>query len=497
MACGPVVVAVGSPNWDTMAFVPDTFLSEHGLGRGDATPLDDGAAFRALKESAKSLSARTLSHVVVAPATLPRCSLAWAARPSFAAVWAAMRWPANSGRLCANLAWWTFALRPPTETVGRFFAWLPTTGSDLSPIAQVSRRTPWKQQLYVLPSTALPDEAAKWTWSTSMPIRFCAQDPQPRRACAKHAALGQRLESTLAPAESSVHSRSASGDFSKMGNLTSLCSIKTRQQLSSARTCPRATFAGLCRSTVNSPSSPWAPTAFGSPRSEDRQSFSEWSHWQRWWIVLGLETSLPAAFSHWNCTPWGYASATAVLQVFGTDLGLEGWHRLCTSCAETTAKSCPPVSTHRFGINQLRIFMTDGTLRASKTVGQLPEAVAAAVSAEIERVEIFGLKVRLTAAEATVDGKVSALPKPISRALSGDGSASLHAAMLKVKPRIDMRQAWCTKEYYMVLRNDAALNASRDGYLPPEMLQPSRLLLLLQVVMVIRTSVYVQHGASP
>ena len=49
----------------------------------------------------------------------------------------------------------------------------------------------------------------------------------------------------------------------------------------------------------------------------------------------------------------------------------------------------------------------------------------------------------------------------------------------------------------MVLRNDAALNASRDGYLPPEMLQPSRLLLLLQVVMVIRTSVYVQHGASP
>lgn len=84
----------------------------------------------------------------------------------------------------------------------------------------------------------------------------------------------------------------------------------------------------------------------------------------------------------------------------------------------------------------------DGTLRASKTVGQLPEAVAAAVSAEIERVEIFGLKSPLTAAEATLDGKVSALPKPISRALSGDGSASLHAAMLKVKPRIDMRQAW-------------------------------------------------------
>eukprot|EP00439_Symbiodinium_sp_Y106_P025739 s749_g3.t1 len=487
MACGPVVVAVGSPNWDTMAFVPDTFLSEHGLGRGDATPLDDGAAFRALKESAKSLSARTLSHVVVAPATLPRCSLAWAARPSFAAVWAAMRWPANSGRLCANLAWWTFALRPPTETVGRFFAWLPTTGSDLSPIAQVSRRTPWKQQLYVLPSTALPDEAAKWTWSTSMPIRFCAQDPQPRRACAKHAALGQRLESTLAPAESSVHSRSASGDFSKMGNLTSLCSIKTRQQLSSARTCPRATFAGLCRSTVNSPSSPWAPTAFGSPRSEDRQSFSEWSHWQRWWIVLGLETSLPAAFS-----PPGYAKSIGTARL-GATLPPRQFSR---SLAQTLA-SKDGIDSARVAPKRRQKAVRDGTLRASKTVGQLPEAVAAAVSAEIERVEIFGLKVRLTAAEATVDGKVSALPKPISRALSGDGSASLHAAMLKVKPRIDMRQAWCTKEYYMVLRNDAALNASRDGYLPPEMLQPSRLLLLLQVVMVIRTSVYVQHGASP
>ncbi|CAE7774646.1 unnamed protein product, partial [Symbiodinium sp. CCMP2456] len=84
----------------------------------------------------------------------------------------------------------------------------------------------------------------------------------------------------------------------------SLCSIKTRQQLSSVRTCPRATFARLCRSTVNSPSSPWAPPAFGSPKSEGRRSFSAWSHSQRWWIVPGLGTSLPAAF--WRL---GYAKS--------------------------------------------------------------------------------------------------------------------------------------------------------------------------------------------
>ncbi|CAJ1411005.1 unnamed protein product [Effrenium voratum] len=77
----------------------------------------------------------------------------------------------------------------------------------------------------------------------------------------------------------------------------------------------------------------------------------------------------------------------------------------------------------------------DGILKASSR-GQLPEA---AVGAEIERVEIFGLKSAPQSAEATVAGKAVALPVPKSRAL--DGSA-LHAAVVKVKPFVDMRSEW-------------------------------------------------------
>ena len=37
----PRVLAVGSPNWDTMAHVPESFLTQHALPRGDATPIGD------------------------------------------------------------------------------------------------------------------------------------------------------------------------------------------------------------------------------------------------------------------------------------------------------------------------------------------------------------------------------------------------------------------------------------------------------------------------
>ncbi|CAE7520681.1 gsk [Symbiodinium natans] len=45
-----------------MAFVPDAFLAEQGLRKGDATPLGDGAAFRRLKEAAAGISSRSLSQ---------------------------------------------------------------------------------------------------------------------------------------------------------------------------------------------------------------------------------------------------------------------------------------------------------------------------------------------------------------------------------------------------------------------------------------------------
>ena len=35
------VLAVGSPNWDTMAQVPESFLAAHALPRGDATAFGD------------------------------------------------------------------------------------------------------------------------------------------------------------------------------------------------------------------------------------------------------------------------------------------------------------------------------------------------------------------------------------------------------------------------------------------------------------------------
>jgi len=82
----------------------------------------------------------------------------------------------------------------------------------------------------------------------------------------------------------------------------------------------------------------------------------------------------------------------------------------------------------------------DGVLRSTGTRGTLPEDTAAAVSAEIERVEIFGLKAPARGAEATIDGKKTVLPVPITRPLAiGAGTGSLHAATVKVAPWIDMR----------------------------------------------------------
>lgn len=78
----------------------------------------------------------------------------------------------------------------------------------------------------------------------------------------------------------------------------------------------------------------------------------------------------------------------------------------------------------------------DGVLKASKTLGSLPEAVG--VSAEIERVEIFGLRSALKSAEVTSGGKVAALPPPRSRPLD----SALQAAVIKVKPFIDMKSEW-------------------------------------------------------
>jgi len=88
----------------------------------------------------------------------------------------------------------------------------------------------------------------------------------------------------------------------------------------------------------------------------------------------------------------------------------------------------------------------DGVLRASETRGKLPEATAAAVSAEIERVEVFGLKVPAQGAKLIVNGETTELPIPVTRPLTiGAGnSAALHSATIKVKPWINLSSgsAW-------------------------------------------------------
>ncbi|CAK9096621.1 Adenosine kinase 2 (AK 2) (Adenosine 5'-phosphotransferase 2) [Durusdinium trenchii] len=127
-----------------------------------------------------------------------------------------------------------------------------------------------------------------------------------------------------------------------------------------------------------------------------------------------------------ECIAWGVEAAQRVLQVFGTDLK-EGWLQLRELCRKADGKS----------FLDIELEFKDGVLRATKT-GALPEAVA--VSAEIERVEIFGLQTALSSAESVQNGKAIALPRPRSRLL--DGEAKLQAAVVKVKPFIDMRSEW-------------------------------------------------------
>ena len=75
----------------------------------------------------------------------------------------------------------------------------------------------------------------------------------------------------------------------------------------------------------------------------------------------------------------------------------------------------------------------DGILKAT-ALGSLPDSVA--VSADLERVEVFGLKAAPSGAEASVGGTATALTVR-SRAVG-----QLYAAVVKVKPFVSMRAAW-------------------------------------------------------
>jgi len=101
----------------------------------------------------------------------------------------------------------------------------------------------------------------------------------------------------------------------------------------------------------------------------------------------------------------------------------------------------------------VKLEFKDGVLRIASSRGELP----AGISAEVERVEIFGLKKPATRADLDLKGASHELPMPVSRALpstsqpqaggifggfgfgSGSASPTLHAAVVKVKPWIDLR----------------------------------------------------------
>jgi len=78
----------------------------------------------------------------------------------------------------------------------------------------------------------------------------------------------------------------------------------------------------------------------------------------------------------------------------------------------------------------------DGVLRASSKRGELPAGNG--ISAEIEKVEIFGLNSPAQGASVTVNGKTRELEKPIS---------SESKAVIKVVPWIEMRGDWSLKVF--------------------------------------------------
>ncbi|OLQ08713.1 Inosine-guanosine kinase [Symbiodinium microadriaticum] len=454
MAGGPVVVAVGSPNWDTMAFVPDTFLSEHGLGRGDATPLDDGAAFRALKESAKGLSARTLSQCGGCACNTAKVLSCLGCQTFFcgcvggdvvASEFREALCQLGMVDLCAE----AFdrdsgeVLCLVTDDGERSFAYRTGVASDALEAAALSAALD-----RVAGQSGKVDLVYFDAYSLLCPGSTAEEGLRKARSLGAKTGMNLGSSGIVRAQQKRLWQLLRDGELDVIMLNQDEAAALFGEDMSPSDIC--GALSEHCELAVLTLGSTglWVAQERGPPEFQRVEPLAE--------VVdsTGAGDFFAGGFlAAWlrrepsNCTPWGYASATAVLQVFGTDLGPEGWHRLRKSCAEATAKSFPRLFSPYTALDgqsflEIEFEFKDGTLRASKTVGQLPEAVAAAVSAEIERVEIFGLKSPLTAAEATLDGKVSALPKPISRALSGDGSASLHAAMLKVKPRIDMRQAW-------------------------------------------------------
>mmetsp|Transcript_68297 Transcript_68297/g.212208 ORF Transcript_68297/g.212208 Transcript_68297/m.212208 type:complete len:601 (+) Transcript_68297:2-1804(+) len=80
----------------------------------------------------------------------------------------------------------------------------------------------------------------------------------------------------------------------------------------------------------------------------------------------------------------------------------------------------------------------DGVLRATAKRGELP--ADAAISTEVEKVEIFGLAKAPAGASLVTGGTKHELPVPVARQLGG--AKTLTAAVVKVVPWFDLRGEW-------------------------------------------------------
>eukprot|EP00434_Breviolum_minutum_P009677 symbB.v1.2.008519.t1/scaffold527.1/size293072/17 len=398
----PCVVAVGSPNWDTMAYVPDSFLSEQGLPRGDATPFSESNDFVRLKASAAAVSSVSVSQC-------GGCAC-------------------NTAKVLACLGCDTaFCGSVGSNSVGQQFQDglaqygvkdLTIQAKDLDTGEVLCLVTPDGERTFAYRTGVASDSLVASDLCGAIDVAttrigpiglvyfdiytFLCPENTAEEGILKAHALGAKVGINLGSSGIVRSQQHRLWGLLEKGYINVIFLNEDEAlALTSSETSDPETFKALCQRLGQ--------------------------HCEVTVLTLG-STGL------WTCIAGDveFHSATPLREVVdSTGAGdffaggfLSAWLRQETS-------KCDGKS-----FLDIEFEFKDGVLKASKTLGSLPEAVG--VSAEIERVEIFGLRSALKSAEVTSGGKVAALPPPRSRPLD----SALQAAVIKVKPFIDMKSEW-------------------------------------------------------